>query len=66
MIEVKWLMILPLGSIAAFAVWVFWNLTKEVRAEKRRWVRKYSDPDVHAHRQGKTPGAVSARALHRS
>ena len=45
LIDVKWLLLLPLGSIVVFVSWVFWNLSKEVWAEKRRWVRKYSDSD---------------------
>jgi hypothetical protein len=44
MIDLKWLLVLSLGSMAAFAIWVFCNLTREIRAEKRRWVRTYRRP----------------------
>jgi hypothetical protein len=60
-IDVKWLMILPLGAIGAFASWVLWNLIREIQAERRQWVWKYSDSGVFAGRSGQTSGTESGR-----
>jgi hypothetical protein len=43
-IDMKWLILLSLFPSAAFVSWVFWNLTREIWAERRQWVRKYPSP----------------------
>ncbi len=43
MIDARWLLLLPLGLILAFVCWVFWNLSKEIGAHKRHWVRTFRD-----------------------
>jgi hypothetical protein len=39
--DMKWLIILPLIPSTFFVIWVFWNLWREIWAEKRRWIRHY-------------------------
>jgi hypothetical protein len=38
-IDARWLFILPLGLVLVFVSWVFWNISKEIWAQKRRRVR---------------------------
>ena len=44
MIEVRWLLLLLIGFLLTFVSWTFWNLAREIWAERRRWVHKYSEP----------------------
>ncbi len=44
-IELKWLLLLPVGAIVVFALWVLWNLSREIGARKRRWVITYRESD---------------------
>ncbi len=46
LIDLRWLLILPVGLILFFVCWVFRNLCCEIWAEKRRWVLTYRDPDA--------------------
>jgi hypothetical protein len=46
LVDVRWLAILPLGPTLVFVLWVFWNLSREIWAEKRRWIRTYRDSYV--------------------
>ena len=43
--ELKWLLLLPVGAIVVFALWVLWNLSREIGARKRRWVITYRESD---------------------
>ena len=63
MIDMKWLIILPLFPAAVFVAWVFWNLAREIWAERRQWVRKYSDSHVYAHRNRRASRTVSRQMM---
>ncbi len=41
--ELRWLLLLPVGAIVVFALWVLWNLSCEIGARKRRWVITYRE-----------------------
>jgi hypothetical protein len=41
MIDVRWLLILFLAPIVAFVLWVFWSISKDIGARKRRRIRTY-------------------------
>jgi hypothetical protein len=43
--ELRWLLLLPVGAIVVFALWVLWNLSCEIGARKRRWVITYRESD---------------------
>jgi hypothetical protein len=45
-IDVRWLLLLPLSSIMVFVSWVFWNLSKDIRAQKRRRIHGYRSSSV--------------------
>jgi hypothetical protein len=40
-IDARWLLLIPFGSILVFVSWVFWNISKDIWAQKRRRVRSY-------------------------
>jgi hypothetical protein len=46
MADVGWLLIFPVGLIAAFNTWVLWNLSREIHAGKRRLVRAFRPQNV--------------------
>ena len=43
--ELRWLLLLPVGAVVVFALWVLWNLSREIGARKRRWVITYRESD---------------------
>ncbi len=45
-IDARWLLLLPLGSVVVFVLWVLWNLSREIWAERRRRVRSYRVSEV--------------------
>jgi hypothetical protein len=45
-IDARWLLLLPLSSILVFVSWVFWNISKDIRAQKRRRVRSFRSARV--------------------
>ncbi len=62
--DVRWIIILPLILSALFVTWVFWNLSREIWMERRRWVRYYRESDHEARRPGKEAQSLSAKVLH--
>lgn len=64
--DMRWLIILPLIPSAFFVTWVFWNLSREIWAEKRRWVRYYRATDDSVHRPKRGARTVSAQSMHRA
>ena len=61
--DMKWLILLPLIPSALFVTWVFWNLSREIWAERRRWVRYYRDTDDYAYRPKPGARTVSPHAM---
>jgi hypothetical protein len=45
-VDARWLLLLPIGSIVVFVSWVLWNLSREIWAERRRRVRTYRVSEV--------------------
>ncbi len=52
-IDVRWLLLLPLGSILVFVCWVLWNISHEIWAKKRRWTISYRDSGLRTSRVGR-------------
>jgi hypothetical protein len=42
-LDPRWLLLLPLLSVITFTAWVLWNVTREIRIEKRIRNRKAVD-----------------------
>ena len=43
-LDVRWLLLLPLGFILAFVSWVFWNVSREIWVHRRRWIITHREP----------------------
>ena len=41
LIDARWLLLIPFGAIFVFFAWAFWNISKDIRAHKRRRVRTF-------------------------
>ena len=52
LVDARWLLVLPLALVLAFAFWVIWNLSKEINARKRRWVVTYRESPEQLRREG--------------
>ena len=55
--ELRWLLLLPVGAIVVFALWVLWNLSCEIGARKRRWVITYRESEHNDQRARITIGS---------
>ena len=43
------LLMIPFGLVLAFCVWALWNFSEELRARKRRRVRRASEPEIRVY-----------------